>query len=103
MGDQGTRPLSLSNQTPKEGGGGGGSGGGGGQSKSSEEKDMLDAMQTTKGVGGNGYYARLLKDHEFEGDGVLQLKKGSEVWIEHFAVDKNWSIVVANSGARGEC
>ena len=101
MGDQGTRPLSFSNQKPKEGGGEGG----GGQSKSSEEKDMLDAMQTTKGVGGNGYYARVLKDHhEFEGDGVLQLSQGSEVWIEHFAIDKNWSLVVVpGSGARGEC
>ena len=79
-----------------------GGGGGDGQSKSSEEKDVLDVMQATKGVGGNGYYARVLNDHEFKGDGVLQLLKDSEVWIEHFAVDKNWSIVVDGSGARGE-
>ena len=108
MGDQGTRPLSLSNQKPKEGGGGGGcgggSGGGGGgwQSKaSSEENDMLEAMPAAKGVGRSGYYARVLENHYFEGKGVLKLKKGSEVRIEHFAFDKNWSLVVDGSGAKG--
>ena len=90
------------------GGGGGGvvspkrGGGGGWQSKaSSEENDMLEAMPATKGAGRRGYYALVLEDHYFEGKGVLKLKKGSEVRIEHFAFDKNWSLVVDGSGVKG--
>ena len=62
---------------------------------------MLEAMPAAKGVGRGGYYARVLENHYFEGKGVLKLKKGSEVRIEHFAFDKNWSLVVDGSGAKG--
>ncbi len=84
-------------------GGGGGGGGGCEQSKASEEIDMIHASTTPgiKGVGRNGYYARVLENHDYAGNGVLQLSKDSTVWIEHFAVDKNWSIVVDSSGSRG--
>ena len=91
---------------PVAGSGGGGGGGGGDgceQSKAYEEIDMIHASTTPgkKGVGRNGYYARVTENHNYAGNGVLQLSKDSTVWIEHFAVDKNWSIVVDSSGSRG--
>ncbi len=43
----------------------------------------------------------LAEDNFYQGDGVLQLNKGSIVAVEQYEFDDNWSIVVDTNGRRG--
>ena len=43
------------------------------------------------------------EDNFYQGDGVLQLNKGSIVTVEQYEFDDNWSIVVDTNGQQGYC
>jgi len=45
----------------------------------------------------------VVEDNFYQGDGVLQLNKGSIVTVEQYEFDNNWSIVVDTNGRLGYC
>ena len=60
-------------------------------------------MKHSESASDNRNLYEVIEDNIYQGDGVLQLKKGSVVTVDTYGCDDNWSIVVDSKGQRGYC
>jgi len=65
--------------------------------------DRGPSPETKYSESSNRNLYEVIEDNIYQGNGVLQLNKGSIVSIDQYEFDDNWSIVVDSNGQRGYC